>query len=161
MELEEKVRNKVKRKIGLDHKRLTSSFKYAFQGIIQSYKGEQNLKIHTFIAILVIIFGFFLKISYVEWLICLVLIGLVLMAEFFNTAIEYVVDLASPKVHPLAKAAKDTAGVMKVEVFVKGVGNGRENAIRGLQTAGLEITSITDETPVPHNGCRPPKRPRN
>lgn len=52
-------------------------------------------------------------------------------------------------------------GVRKVEVFVKGVGAGRENAIRSLQTAGLEITSITDVTPVPHNGCRPPKRPRN
>ena len=59
------------------------------------------------------------------------------------------------------KAAKDTAGVMKVEVFVKGVGNGRENAIRSLQAVGLEITEITDETPVPNNGCRPPKRPRN
>lgn len=51
-------------------------------------------------------------------------------------------------------------GMKKVEVFVKGVGNGRENAIRSLQAAGLEITSITDETPIPHNGCRPPKRPR-
>ena len=49
----------------------------------------------------------------------------------------------------------------KVDVFVKGLGPGRENAIRSLQTAGLEITSITDETPIPHNGCRPPKRPRN
>ncbi len=59
-----------------------------------------------------------------------------------------------------AKAAMDQ-GVVKVEVFVKGLGSGRENAIRSLQTAGLEITSINDETPVPHNGCRPPKRPRN
>ena len=53
------------------------------------------------------------------------------------------------------------SGVKKVEVFVKGLGAGRENAIRALQTAGLEITAINDETPVPHNGCRPPKRPRN
>ena len=60
-----------------------------------------------------------------------------------------------------AKAAMDTAGVVKVEVFVKGLGGGRETAIRSLQTAGLEITAINDETPVPHNGCRPPKRPRN
>ena len=58
------------------------------------------------------------------------------------------------------RAASD-AGVKKVEVFVRGMGNGRENAIRALQTAGLEITAINDETPVPHNGCRPPKRPRN
>ena len=59
-----------------------------------------------------------------------------------------------------AKAAMDS-GVKKVEVFVKGLGSGRENAIRSLQAAGLEITAINDETPVPHNGCRPPKRPRN
>lgn len=59
-----------------------------------------------------------------------------------------------------AKAAMD-CGVKKVEVRVKGLGQGRENAIRSLQTAGLEITAITDVTPIPHNGCRPPKRPRN
>ena len=59
-----------------------------------------------------------------------------------------------------AKVAMDS-GVKKVEVFVKGLGSGRENAIRSLQAAGLEISAINDETPVPHNGCRPPKRPRN
>lgn len=58
------------------------------------------------------------------------------------------------------KAAMD-AGVVKVEVHVKGLGGGRETAIRSLQAVGLEITAIIDETPVPHNGCRPPKRPRN
>ncbi len=58
-----------------------------------------------------------------------------------------------------AKAAVDN-GMMKVEVSVKGPGPGREAAIRSLQIAGLEITSIRDVTPVPHNGCRPPKRPR-
>ncbi len=58
-----------------------------------------------------------------------------------------------------AKAAVD-AGVSKVEVSVKGPGQGREAAIRSLTVAGLEITAITDVTPVPHNGCRPPKRPR-
>ena len=51
-------------------------------------------------------------------------------------------------------------GMKKVEVYAKGLGSGRETAIRSLQTAGLEIISISDETPVPHNGCRPPKRPR-
>ena len=119
MESEEKVRVKVKRKLGIDQKRLANSFKYAWQGIVQSYRGEQNLKIHTFIAILVIVFGFFLKISYLEWLVCLVLIGLVLMAEFINTAIEYVVDLASPSIQPLAKAAKDTAaaGVLMMAII--------------------------------------------
>ena len=60
-----------------------------------------------------------------------------------------------------AAGAATASGVKKVEVFVKGLGSGRENAIRALQTAGLEITAINDETPVPHHGCRPPKRPRN
>lgn len=58
-----------------------------------------------------------------------------------------------------AKAALD-AGMIKVEVEVKGPGPGREAAIRSLQIAGLEITSIKDVTPIPHNGCRPPKKPR-
>ena len=58
-----------------------------------------------------------------------------------------------------AKAAYDM-GMRKVEVFVKGLGSGKETAIRSLQTAGLEITSISDVTHIPHNGCRPPKRPR-
>ena len=124
MESEEKIRNKVKHKLRIDNKRLTGSFKYAFEGIIQTYKGEQNLKIHTFIAILVVVFGFFLKISTVEWFACLILIGLVLMSEFFNTAIEYVVDLASPRIHPLAKAAKDTAsaGVLIMSLMAAIVG---------------------------------------
>ena len=51
-------------------------------------------------------------------------------------------------------------GMRTVEVFVKGPGYGRESAIRALQTAGLDITLIKDVTPIPHNGCRPPKRRR-
>ncbi len=66
-----------------------------------------------------------------------------------------------------AQMAADTAagkakeyGLRTVEVFVKGPGSGREAAIRALQAAGLEVTMIKDVTPVPHNGCRPPKRRR-
>src|SRR3989337_1169227 len=51
-------------------------------------------------------------------------------------------------------------GVRHIEVFVKGPGSGREAAIRALQSAGLNVTTITDVTPIPHNGCRPPKRRR-
>ena len=58
-----------------------------------------------------------------------------------------------------AKAAIQQ-GMKTVEVNVKGPGAGREAAVRSLQTAGLEITAINDVTPIPHNGCRPPKRPR-
>ncbi len=58
-----------------------------------------------------------------------------------------------------AKTALD-AGLRKVDVFIKGPGSGREAAVRSLQTTGLEILSIKDITPIPHNGCRPPKRRR-
>ncbi len=58
-----------------------------------------------------------------------------------------------------AKVAYD-AGLRKVDVFVKGPGSGRDSAIRNLQTVGIEVISITDITPMPHNGCRPPKRRR-
>ena len=58
-----------------------------------------------------------------------------------------------------AKGAYD-AGLRKVDVFVKGPGSGRDSAIRNLQTVGIEVGTITDITPMPHNGCRPPKRRR-
>ena len=57
------------------------------------------------------------------------------------------------------KAATD-AGMKTVDVFVKGLGSGRESAIRSLATVGLEVKTITDVTPIPHNGCRPPKKRR-
>ena len=63
----------------------------------------------------------------------------------------------------VAETAAKTAmehGLKTVEVYVKGPGAGREAAIRALQSAGLELTSIKDVTPIPHNGCRPPKRRR-
>ena len=59
-----------------------------------------------------------------------------------------------------AKAAIDACGLKSVEVYVKGPGQGREAAIRALQSAGLEVVMIKDVTPIPHNGCRPPKRRR-
>lgn len=58
-----------------------------------------------------------------------------------------------------AKAAMEM-GLQRVEVLIKGPGSGRESAVRSLQAAGLEITAIKDVTPIPHNGCRPPKRRR-
>ncbi len=58
-----------------------------------------------------------------------------------------------------AKVAQDN-GVIEIDVVVKGPGPGRESAIRSLQAAGLQVNIIRDETPIPHNGCRPPKRRR-
>ena len=68
----------------------------------------------------------------------------------------YAAQLAS---EDCAKVAFE-AGLRKVKVFVKGPGNGRESAIRSLHNAGIEVTEIVDVTPMPHNGCRPPKRRR-
>lgn len=68
----------------------------------------------------------------------------------------YAAQLAS---EDCAKVAHD-AGLRKVKVYVKGPGNGRESAIRSLHNAGIEVTEIIDVTPMPHNGCRPPKRRR-
>ena len=59
-----------------------------------------------------------------------------------------------------AKAAMEQCGLKSVEVYVKGPGAGREAAIRALQAVGLDVTMIKDVTPIPHNGCRPPKRRR-
>ena len=59
-----------------------------------------------------------------------------------------------------ASAVARDAGLKKVKVYVKGPGNGRESAIRSIHNAGIEVTEIIDVTPMPHNGCRPPKRRR-
>ena len=66
----------------------------------------------------------------------------------------------SRKSTPFAAQTAAEHGLKTVEVYVKGPGSGREAAIRALQAAGLEVTMIKDVTPIPHNGCRPPKRRR-
>lgn len=68
----------------------------------------------------------------------------------------YAAQLAAQQV---ARSAQDN-GMRELDIFVKGPGPGREAAIRSLQAAGLVVRSITDVTPIPHNGCRPPKRRR-
>lgn len=88
---------------------LFKSFGYAFEGIFTGIKKERNMKIHCTAMILVIIVGILVKLSTVEWCICLVLFGLILALELVNTAIEAVVDLVTEEKKPLAKLAKDTA----------------------------------------------------
>lgn len=96
-------------KLRKKRKRLSNSFKYAFEGIQEAWKTEQNLKIHFMIMFLVIIAGIVLKISAIEWIICLVLFGLVISLELVNTAIETTVDIAMPEINEKAKFAKDIA----------------------------------------------------
>ena len=81
----------------------------AFSGIKLGFKQERNMQVHFFIMTFVIIFGILLKISLIEWMICLILFGLVISLEYVNTAIESTVDVATTKYHPKAKIAKDTS----------------------------------------------------
>lgn len=98
-----------KRKIKVKTKKIVNSFKYAIQGFLMSFKKERNMKIHFFIMIAVIILGFILKISKAEWIICIILFGIVIAGEMFNTAIETTVDIAMPYKNPKAKIAKDVS----------------------------------------------------
>lgn len=96
-------------------KKLIYSFKYAFEGIITGFRQEQNMKIHIAIMLLVILLGIVLKISSIEWIICIVLFGAVISAELFNTAIEQTVNIAMPEINEKAKIAKDvSAGAVLV-----------------------------------------------
>ena len=84
---------------------LLKSFQHAFEGIIHTIKKERNIKIHLSFMCAVILCGFYFHITKIEWMICLILFALVLSLELVNTAIEAVVDLASPDVHPPAAGA--------------------------------------------------------
>ena len=92
----------------MDLRKYLRSFGYAFEGIITASK-EQNLRSHIVSAVIVILAGYFTGLSRTEWDIVLLLIALMFALEMINTAIERVVDLASPNLHPLAKQAKDIA----------------------------------------------------
>lgn len=86
-----------------------NSFKYAFQGIFDLFKSQPNARIHLLAAVLVITAGLYFQLSTTEWAIVLMTIFLVLAAEAFNTAIEYLTDLVSPEYHKLAGKTKDAA----------------------------------------------------
>ena len=90
-------------------KKRLKSFSYAFAGIKDLFKTQPNAQIHLFVALCVLIAGFFFNISTIEWCILSLTMALVLSAEGFNTAIEYLTDLVSPDHHPLAGKTKDVA----------------------------------------------------
>lgn len=93
----------------LSIKRLRKSFGYAFKGIDDVIKHEPNMKIHVVVAILVVIMAFILKVSIIEWIILVLLIGAVLAAETINTTIENLVDMYTKEYDEKAKIVKDTA----------------------------------------------------
>lgn len=90
-------------------KPLYKSFGYAIAGFLTCIRGERNMKIHLTAAILVTLAGTLLHISAGEWIICLILFGLIMSLEMVNTALEAVVDLVTKEKQPLAKKAKDAA----------------------------------------------------
>ena len=95
------------------------SFRNALIGIKTAYKSQRNLRMHSIIGFIVIIFGVLLKVSIVEWLILLLTILVVLITEIFNTALEFTVDLFSTEYSKQAKKAKDisAAGVLITAFF--------------------------------------------
>jgi diacylglycerol kinase len=90
-------------------KKRFKSFIYASRGIRLVFGSEPNMQIHFLITILVVLFGFFFRITETEWISCLLCFGLVFTSEMINTAIENIVDLASPELNKLAANAKDIA----------------------------------------------------
>lgn len=109
IEKEEKMNKREMVKLRKKRKKLRNSFKYAFEGIGEALKTEQNLKIHFFIMIAVITAGLVFKINVMEWIACVILFGLVISLELINTAIETTVDIAMPEKNEKAKLAKDVA----------------------------------------------------
>ena len=97
-------------------------------------------------------------------IVLLIAFGLISVTLYFANSMSLELRASDNRTSALSadQAAKKAMehGMRQVEVYVKGPGAGREQAIRSLQAAGLEVSAITDVTPVPHNGCRPPKRRR-
>lgn len=88
---------------------ITSSFGYAFEGIAEAFKNEPNFRIHLVITIVVLLVGWYFRLSQTEWTIIILTIAATIVLELINTAIEAVVDIASPKISRLAKIAKDVS----------------------------------------------------
>jgi len=90
-------------------KKFVKSFGYAAKGLVVALREQQNLRVHFVVIIAVIVAGIYLELTAIEWSIIALTIGMVIVAEMFNTAIEYVVDLVSPEKHRLAEKAKDVS----------------------------------------------------
>ena len=90
-------------------KRIISSIKNSWNGLKVAYKNEQSMYIHLVCTVILLVLSFLLEISMTQWLIIIAIIGLTLVVELLNTAIESTVDLVTKEFHPLAKVAKDTA----------------------------------------------------
>ena len=105
--------------------RYYKSFFHAIDGFIYTFSCEHNMVIMLFATFLTVIAGFVFNISDVEWLFCIIIIGMVIASELINTAIEATIDLVTSEIHPLAKIAKDTASsaslVLSFTAFLGGL----------------------------------------
>ena len=97
-------RSEIKRK---GFKRFLKSFKFSWDGLKYAYKNEQSMLIHLLFTIIVVLLGFLLNVSHTEWAIIFLSLGVTLVIELINTAIEAAVDLITLEINPLAKIAKD------------------------------------------------------
>ncbi len=104
--------------------RTARSFRFAFLGLGYLFRTQRNARIHAFIGLAACAVGWWVRISRVEWAVIIFTIALVLILEGLNTAVEAAIDLASPEIHPLAKAAKDLAAGMVLIAAIASVGVG-------------------------------------
>ncbi len=86
-----------------------NSFRYAFQGLADLFRSQPNARIHLFATLVVVVAGWGLHISHLEWLALVICVAMVMALEAMNTALEYLTDLVSPEFHPLAGKVKDVA----------------------------------------------------
>lgn len=106
--------------------RFLKSFSYSFDGLKYAFQNEQSVSVMAIITVIATTLGIILKISAIEWIFIIFVIGIVLATELINTSIEATIDLLSPDFHPLAKVAKDTASASVfiysiVSVFLAGI----------------------------------------
>ena len=111
-------RNKSKRK---GFKGILYNFVYSWHGLVYAYSHEKSMWIHAFLSVLTIVIGLFLKLRWVEWLIIILVLGVILAIELLNTGIEAVVDMVTHEYNKLAKVAKDSGSAATFVATVIGL----------------------------------------
>lgn len=124
----------------IDFRKVLRSFRFAGQGIVDLFRYENNAKVHLLLAGVVILGGFYLQLSRLEWAIILTQIGLVWAAEGFNTALEKLCDFVSPGRHPQIKAIKDLSSGAVLILAITAV-------IVGFVIFGGRLLEILNSTP--------------
>lgn len=104
--------------------RLVKSFTYAFRGLFKTFREEQNLRVQTLAGLLVTLLGWYFKIGYFEWIILILVIGLVILMELINSAVERITDVLKPRINSYVKEIKDimAAAVMLASIIAVAIG---------------------------------------